>query len=209
MAFGVKVVGVEKALQKLNREVENKEKAFHAGLIAAGLELERLATLQITNTLYAQPEPPEKVRKRTGNLRASRYTVWTQGPTRPTPSFKDTKAQRADNRLNRKVAAEAGAVGIDEEGDAAEQAAAFTQAVGKSKGEVDARDKKHFAVIVGYGASYALFVHEGTSRMVGYHWLVDALNLNIAHLKDIVRRYSKDASLSVNTELTPSTGETP
>ena len=209
MGFGIKVVNVEKALKKLNKEVEQKEKSFHAGLIAAGLELERLAIIQITNTLYAQPEPTDKARKRTGNLRASRYTVWTQGPTRPTPSFKDTKDQRATNNSNRKASAEAGAVGIDEEGDAAEQAEAFTQAVGRSKGEVDARDKKHFAVIVGYGASYALFVHEGTSRMQGYHWLVDALNLNMEHLKDIVRRYSKDASLNVNTELTPSTGETP
>ena len=182
MKLGVTVKNVEAALKSIEKEVQKREQAFHAGLIAAGLELERLATLQITSTLYSTPEPETKARKRTGNLRASRYTVWTQGPMKGAPGFNDAN------------------------GEAAAQEQAFQNAVSTSKSEVDARSKDTFAVVVGYGASYALYVHEGTSRMSGYHWLSDALNTNKQHLIDIVHTYAKDAKMSMTTGLTSSGG---
>lgn len=152
MPISAKITGVDRTRETLRKYAAKKHTDFRNGIIAAALFLESSATLEITDTLYAQPEPPEKVRKRTGNLRASRFTVWTDGEEKATPAFQPDPFALQD-------------VG---EGHAV--------AVGEAKAIVQDHKKNEFLAVVAYGAYYALYVHEGTEHMQGYKWLSNALN---------------------------------
>ena len=108
--------------------------------------------------LYSKPEPPEKKYRRTGNLRASRFTVWTRGGTGRNPSFKASH-------------------GPIEEG--------FAQSVGDGEGLVNTQ--KEFSALVGYGAFYALYVHEA----LGINWMTTAYDRTRDRLFSIVKSHLK------------------
>ena len=176
MPTGITIVGMERTLRQINKVIDQKQRDFRARLIAAGLFIEAEATKEITATLYSQPEPADKYRKRTGNLRASKFTVWTRGRHPATPEFKNP----THPGMTKKEAA------LSDQTDAVDCEAAFQTAVVEGVGEVDNRTCDHFAVLVGYGASYALYVHEGTHRMAGYHWLSNTLEKNRNRIQEII-----------------------
>jgi hypothetical protein len=152
MNMGVTLNGVQQTLAGMQREVDGRRKVFRSGIIAAGMELEAACTQKLTEVLYSIPEDDDKERKRTGNLRASRFTMWTGGPTPSTPSF----------------------VGIAGEESVA---AGHAEAVSNGKEMVDANSSpSRTAVVVGYGAYYAIFVHEGVEgKFDGFKWVELAL----------------------------------
>lgn len=156
----VRITGVDRTRKTLERYAAKAHKSFKGGIIAAAQFLEASATVEITDTLYAQPEPPEKERKRTGNLRASRMTVWTDGPDVAGTSF------AADPFATQSV----------------EAGYAFT--VKEAQALVANHKNNEFLAVVAYGAYYALYVHEGTEYMQGYKWLQNALNKD----RDLIKR---------------------
>ncbi|MFA5387983.1 MAG: hypothetical protein WC322_06400, partial [Candidatus Paceibacterota bacterium] len=160
---GAAVTGVDRTRATLERYAEKVHTDFRSGIIAAALFVEASATMELTNTLYAQPEPPEKLRKRTGNLRASRMTTWTGLPT-----VNGTTMFKADAFATQDVAA------------------GQQQAMADAAALVAAPRKNEFLAVIGYGAYYALYVHEGTEYMPAYKWLTNALNKDRDLIKDVV-----------------------
>ena len=159
---GFKLVGEKSIRRALERLKARDMAALRRGLIAAGLFLEGAATQKITNTIYAVPEAPDKPRKRTGNLRASRFTTW-EGHSVQTPAFRTDKANNTP--------------------------AAFSGAVRDGQRLVKQSNAGQFFVLVGYGASYALYMHEGTPTMPeGFKWLQDAATENVNNIRGIVRK---------------------
>jgi hypothetical protein len=146
--------------ERLASYTKSQHNVLRSRLIAAGLVLEGEATRELTETLYAVPEPINKARKRTGNLRASRFTVWDGGPM-PVRSFVADPTAEQDVRDG------------------------YKQSVQEAQGMCATKSAEgQCVVIVGYGAFYALYVHEGTTnmsgqpRMTGYKWLANAVAKN-------------------------------
>ena len=158
-----RVTGVARSRASLERYASKKHTDFRRGIIAAALFVESSATMELTNTLYAQPEPPEKLRKRTGNLRASRMTTWTGLPT-----VNGTTMFKADAFATQDVAA------------------GQVQAMADAAALVAAPKKNEFLAVIGYGAYYALYVHEGTDSMRAYKWLTNALNKDRVLITNVV-----------------------
>ena len=152
MITGIKVSGIEDTLKGISEAVKAKGRGFRSGMIAAGLYLEGACTESITNVLYSLPEAPEKKRKRTGNLRASRFTIWTDGPIPVAPKFVELPGEESPTE-------------------------SFDEAMIDSQKEVCEKDTpSQMRVIVGYGAHYALFVHEGVEgKFEGFKWVEMAL----------------------------------
>lgn len=151
--MAMRLTGLDRTRQTLRRYAGKRHTDFRKGIVAAALFVEASATMELTNTLYAQPEPPEKQRKRTGNLRASRMTTWTDLPgVNGTLSFKPDPFAEQD-------------VGTGQR-----------QAMSEAKALVSKPERGKFLALVGYGAYYALYVHEGTEHMPAYKWLTNALN---------------------------------
>lgn len=160
-ASGFTLVGTKSLRRALEGLKARDMAALRRGLIAAGLFLEGAATRKITNTIYAVPEPKNKPRKRTGNLRASRFTTW-EGHSVPTPAFHADKGNNTPSDFNKAVHAAQRLVRQSNAGE--------------------------FFVLVGYGASYALYMHEGTRVSEGFKWLQDAATENVYNIRGIVRR---------------------
>lgn len=142
--------GFEPLLLEFNRQMEETTGKFRQGIIAGALELEAACTRSITEVLYSVPRPGSTY-KRTGNLRASVFTLWSDNPDVPD---------------NNKTATFHGKNGDD-----------VKSSVGAAKDFTKQflKDKKNSAV-VGYGANYALAVHEGVEgKFDGYKWLERAL----------------------------------
>lgn len=155
---------MDRTRKTLERYTSKVHSDFRKGIIAAALFIEASATQEITDTLYAQPEPPEKLRKRTGNLRASRMTTWTDLPgVNAVTSFVPDPFAAQD-------------IG---------KGHAFTMS--EAKALVQDHKDNEFLAVVAYGAYYALYVHEGTENMRGYKWLSNAVNKDRDLIANVVK----------------------
>lgn len=150
MNVGVTITGVQKTLDAIQQAVADRNRSFRSGIIAAGVELEAACTRKITEVLYSIPEEEDKERKRTGNLRASRFTMWTGGRVAGVPSFQVIEGEEPVE-------------------------ASHTQALHEAERIVN-QDSRKTSVLVGYGAYYAIFVHEGVEgKFDGFKWVERAL----------------------------------
>lgn len=154
MTMGVTLTGMDETLRRIQKAVDSHGEVFRKNLIAAGLMLEAACTEKITEVLYSIPEDDDKERKRTGNLRASRFTMWTNSPDVAVPTFDVVEGE--DPMLP-----------------------GFRQTLDDAKKLIDAASsgKNKTAVVVGYGAYYAVYVHEGVEgKFQGFKWMELALN---------------------------------
>lgn len=143
MGMTIKTVGLDAAVKFTENLTPLAEKNLRKGIISAALLFEAACTREITALLYSKPEAPDKPRKRTGNLRASRFTVWSGGSSNNSPSFKAAEGP------------------IDE---------GYSQSLQEANSLVNTGSS--FAACVGYGAYYALYVHE--SAKIGIAWMTSA-----------------------------------
>lgn len=164
MTFGCTLAGLDTVLNRLQKEIDKQGTVFRKNLIAAGLTLEAACTEKITKVLYSIPEAEDKERKRTGNLRASRFTIWTNHVGAQAPSFDVVEGEEP-------------------------VLPGFNQALEEARAEVEraSAGKNKTAVVVGYGAYYAVYVHEGVDgKFNGFKWMELALQEQESKLVDIL-----------------------
>lgn len=162
MTAAVTLTGLQEVLARIQEGVTAKGGGFREGVIAAGFQLEAAATEKITEVLYSLPEEEDKPRKRTGNLRASRFTIWSDGPPPPVPDFVQVKNEENPKEKHEDSLREAQQV-------------------------LDQQKAMTAAVVVGYGAYYAIFVHEGVAgKFEGFKWLELALQEKERSLIDMI-----------------------
>lgn len=159
------------------------EAELHKRLISSLLFLGAQATKELTDKLYALPEPPEKKRKRTGNLRASQVIQWPgkgksqptyiSPPPEPVPKGLSPEEKKA---WKEKQAAKAN----DDKQDYLQWYEGFLDRVSQ-----ECRQEGWKSIYaIGYGAYYAVFVHEWE----GLHWLTTALHNNKSKLVSIIEK---------------------
>jgi hypothetical protein len=156
--MGIKITGLSESLQFLRGVVPDAQANLEKGVVSAALIYEGACTKEITTMLYSLPEPADKPRKRTGNLRASRFTCWTGGSTGRVPTFKASPGPIVDG---------------------------FNQSVSDAEGLV--ASQKAFSAMVGYGAFYALYVHEA----LGINWMTVAFDKTRETLFKVVSTHLK------------------
>lgn len=128
-----KVIGLNTVLAKLNEEVRKIGDRTLDGMIEGGFIIQRAAQ--------------ELTPVNTGNLRASAFVIW-EGSSVPEPKWRRTGrdgAALSDSQISQLQEAFTGAI------QAAKDA---------TKGTVNAMGMRNPTVAVGFGAAYALFVHE-------------------------------------------------
>lgn len=160
--FGVKVEGYEENIKALRRLMKVVPKAAQRGATKGSLKI--LAD--------ARKQAPID----TGHLRASGYVTWGTGGTKPGRVRRDTKYPRRgapqtpwiDNTDAKEAYAESANIALTR------------------------RRSSSFVVVVGFGAWYAIFVHEGDP---GWDWndggpkfLEKSLRANLDHFVNCVER---------------------
>lgn len=83
MSAGVRVEGLEEALERLDREIGQIENLAQAGLWEAGLQVMRASQKRLTAQIYSKGS--QGGYRLTGNLRASGYVRANAETTRPAP----------------------------------------------------------------------------------------------------------------------------
>ena len=152
----IRVIGTDKVVKDLNKKLSEIRTITFQELVRTGLSIQRRSQEYIRQDNLID----------TGNLRASAFTVWTNGPTPSAPNFQDVgkKSQRLISNEN-----------MGELEDTHEATvAACVEDTGRTLGS--ALDRVGH-VIVGYGAYYALYVHEDgvTRNWIGAKFLERAI----------------------------------
>ena len=133
-----KLKGLSEWSAQMSREIKRIPGVTQQGLIAAGLIL--------------QAEAQRLTPVASGNLRASAFTVWEGGENNTTPEWKDTTKVYSKNAKGGWTKESERALTPEE---LAELQESMEQGVQAAKGMA-----KGMKVIVGFGASYSIFVHE-------------------------------------------------
>jgi len=132
----IKLDGVQGVLNELNSQIAKIQGRTRKGLIEAGLMI----------LAKAQKNTPVD----TGNLKASASLIPSAMAAVPTPVW-DTDSKNPKRKNPTHLSGET----------ISELSAGFETMVGESKAEIASDATKHIdSVIVGYGAYYAVFVHE-------------------------------------------------
>jgi len=145
--MGAKIKGLAEWSDQMRRAIKRIPGATQQGLIAAGLIL--------------QAEAQKLTPVASGNLRASAFTVWEGGENNTSPSWHDTTKvyeQNAKGGWTKTTERNLTPQELADLQDAMEQGVAAAKKLGKKS-----------AVVVGFGASYSIFVHEmvGNAHRVG------------------------------------------
>lgn len=167
---GIRCVGIQEALAGIQEGFKKIQGVSREGIIAAALFTEGECTRTITDVLYSLPEPADKPRPRTGNLRASRFTIWGNSPSPASPTFKALSNE-----------------------DSVEES--YAVAVEEGMSFVNGSTPERFMALVGYGAFYAIFVHEGvTGKFDGFRWIESTLQSKRQEIIDKVAERVRTAT---------------
>jgi hypothetical protein len=170
--YQTKIIGLNEVLRNLNEALMGVKGRTAKGLVLAAAHMR-------DQTEHVPPKTPEDL----GNLVASWYVVSTEGVA---PDAENRSGEfKGDRKRGIKVS---------------ELRAAHNAAIGAAKAGVDAVKKRGPAVIMGYSANYALFVHEmiyahqdvkWTREGSGPRWFEIAYKNNRDKLIQIVRDNAK------------------
>ena len=167
--MGYRISGLENVMANLQKQIKGIEVRSVKGLVETSILIRR-------ETETTSPLTPVDL----GNLRASYFTVSTQGvvPIADTGSFRNKpgKAGKSENR-------------------AAKLQADHSRVISESQSL--ARSKKQKAVVVfGYSANYAMAVHEKMGAEfqrpgAGPKWFEAAIKRNKSQIVQIIKRNAK------------------
>ena len=127
-----RIKGFDVVLSNLNKEIQAIQGRTIQGLIRAAIVIRR-----------DMDRTPPLIPVTLGNLRASWYIVTIKGLYTPAPSF---KLEEGDHKLSAKQYAE-----LQE---------SYSSAISEAQGMVAGSTKNNPFLVMGFGANYALWVHE-------------------------------------------------